>query len=326
MKPQREGELPSLSLRAPKDCVARHTLSVIICTRDREESLRECLNSLFRQSRMPDEVIIVDDGKLDGSATTALVQTHGIPCHYLRKEMPGLTASRNLGVRHAEGDVVLFLDDDVVLDAGYVAAIIEPFESDPDGSIGGATGALRIHYRRGVLTFLRFFGLDGRRPGAILPSGYGVPVREGEITQPMSVQWLSGCNMAYRRQVFDTLRFDERLGTYGWGEDRDFSYRVAHEWTLVAAPKAGLVHTEAQAGRTDGRLVGYMETAYFFRYFEENMPKRLANRLSFAWAIVGILAKNLLQAISKAERRQMLARLTGNLDGLRAIITRSNLR
>lgn len=306
--------------------MARQTLSVIICTKDREESLKECLSSLFRQTRLPDEVIIVDDGKLDGGGTAALVQGHAIPCLYFRKDMPGLTASRNLGVQHAGGDVVLFLDDDVVLDTGYVAAIMEPFELDRDGSIGGATGALRIHYRRGVLTFLRFFGLDGRRPGAILPSGYGVPVREGELTQPMRVQWLSGCNMAYRRQVFDTLRFDQRLGTYGWGEDRDFSFRVALEWMLVTTPKARLVHMEASAGRMDARLVGYMETAYFGRFFREYMPRRLVNRVSVVWALIGIVIKNLLQAANQTERRQMLARVRGNCDGLWAIITRSSLR
>jgi glycosyltransferase involved in cell wall biosynthesis len=301
-----------------------HTLSVIICTKDREESLRACLDSLFHQSRLPGEVIIVDDGNLNGAAIAALAESHGIRSQYLKKESPGLTASRNTGVEHAQGDVVLFLDDDVVLGPGYVAGIVEVFDADLDGTVGGATGVLRIHYRPGIPAFLRFFGLDGRQPGAILPSGYGVPVREGELTQPTVVQWLSGCNMAYRRQVFDKLRFDQRLGTYGWGEDRDFSFRVAHEWTLVATPKAELVHTEAQAGRIDGRLMGYMETSYFFRFFRENMPKRLANWLSFAWAIVGILVKNLLQATGRADRGHELARLRGNLDGLWAIITRGD--
>jgi glycosyltransferase involved in cell wall biosynthesis len=301
-------------------------LSIIICTKDREKSLRECLDSVFRQSRLPDELIIVDDGNLDGEAIVALAESHGMPCQYLKKESPGLTASRNIGVEHAQGDVVLFLDDDVVLGPEYVAGIVEVFEADLDGGVGGATGVLRIHYRPGILAFLRFFGLDGRQPGAIMPSGYGVPVREGELTQIRRVQWLSGCNMAYRRQVFEKLRFDQRLGTYGWGEDRDFSYRVAREWTLVATPKAKLVHTEAQTGRIDGRLVGYMETSYFFRFFRDNMPKRLANWLSFAWAIVGILVKNLLQATSRADRGHELARLRGNLDGLWAIITRGDRR
>ena len=301
-------------------------LSVIICTKDREESLRECLDSLFHQSRLPDDVIIVDDGNLDGEALGSLVRSRGVSYQYLRKQTPGLTASRNLGVEHARGDIVLFLDDDVVLDRGYAAGIMEGFEQDPNGRIGGATGALRIHYRRGVLPFLRFFGLDGRKPGTILPSGYGVPVRVGELTQPRRAQWLSGCNMAYRRQVFDRLRFDERLGAYGWGEDRDFSFRVSQEWTLIAVPDARLEHREVQSGRIDGRRVGYMETAYFARFYQEHMPKRPVNRLAFGWALVGILVKNLLLSTRRADRRRMAARLRGNLDGLRAIMMRSSLR
>ena len=154
-------------------------LSVIICTKDREESLRECLGSLLRQSRLPDEVVIVDDGNLDGEVLGSLVRSRGVSYQYLRKQTPGLTASRNLGVEHARGDIVLFLDDDVVLDRGYAAGIMEGFEQDPNGRIGGATGALRIHYRRGVLPFLRFFGLDGRQPGTILRGNHIHDARGG---------------------------------------------------------------------------------------------------------------------------------------------------
>lgn len=299
----------------------KHTLSIIICTKDRKQSLKNCLDTVFYQTRRPDEIVIVDDGNLDKDELIALVERNQIACQYLKKDTPGLTASRNLSIELAQGEVVLFLDDDVILDPDYVAGVMEIYETDLERQIGGVTGALKVSYHPGVLPFLRFFGLDARKPGAILPSGYGVLVREGELDQPIEVQWLAGCNMSYRREVFDEFRFDQRLGTYGWGEDRDFSFRVSHRYKLMATPKAKLVHLKDSAGRIDARRFGFMETNYVYRFFAKNMPKKLVNWLALGWATVGVMIKNLLLAMTTSNHRAMLAQLKGNLEGLYAIKT-----
>lgn len=306
-----------LSMNALK----KHTLSIVICTKEREQCLKDCLDSVFRQTRQPDEIIIVDDGDLVESDIVGLVARHQIACQYLRKDTPGLTASRNMGVQYATGDVVLFLDDDVILDPGYIVGIMKIYERDPEGRVGGVTGVLRVSYRPGVLPFLRLFGLDARMPGAVLPNGRGVLVREGDISRPIEVQWLSGCNMSYRREVFGTFSFDRRLGSYGWGEDRDFSYRVSKEYTLVATPEAALVHLENPEGRIDTRRFGFMETNYLYRFFAKNMPKRPMNWLTLGWAMLGIVTKNVLLAVTAANRSAILAQLEGNLQGLCAIMT-----
>lgn len=297
------------------------TLSIVICTKDREQSLRNCLDTIFRQTRQPDEIVIVDDGDLNREAIVALVEAHGIACHYLKKDTPGLTASRNLSIAHARGDVLLFLDDDVLLDLAYIAGMMEIYEADPQRQVGGVTGTQRIRYRAGILPFLRLFGLDGRQPGAILPSGYGVLVREGELDRPTAVQWLPGCNMSYRREVFGTFRFDQALGTYGWGEDRDFSFRVSRAYTLMATPKATLVHVRDAAGRINTRRFGFMETYNLYRFFSKNMPKRMANWLALGWAMLGIVTKDILLLLISPHRRAMLAQLLGSLEGLWAIAT-----
>ncbi len=301
-------------------------VSLIICTKDREVVLRQTLETVFQQTQLPNEIIIVDDGALDREQITDLVEQHKIPCHYLRKAVPGLAASRNVGVQHAQGDLVLFLDDDVLLDPGYLAAIRRIFHADPQGRVGGATGTLQINYAAGVRVFLRVFGLDGTTPGAILPSGSGILVRQGEITRARPVQWLSGCNMAYRRQVFADFHFDQRLGSYGWGEDRDFSYRVAQRYTLMATPEARLIHLKTPSGRIDSRRMGFMETNYLYRFFAKNMPKRLRNWLALAWAMIGIMLRNLLLAAAPGQRSTALNQLRGNWAGIQAIFTGKDYR
>lgn len=300
------------------------TVSVIICTKDRGASLGETLATLFAQTRRPDELIIVDDGALgqgalDAEALIALGAAQGVPTRYLRKETPGLAASRNIGVQHAQGDVILFLDDDVTLEPEYLARLLALFEADKAGAVGGATGALIVEYAPGVRAFLRFFLLDGRRPGAVLPSGYGVLVRAGEIEAAQPVEWLSGCNMAYRRAVFDEFRFDQRLGAYGWSEDRDFSYRVGRRRQLMATPHARLVHRKEPAGRIGAERMGFMETNYLYRFFRKNMPKRPHTWLALGWAMLGIMLRNLLLSAPRGKRESALARLRGNLAGLAAI-------
>ena len=296
-------------------------LSLIICTKDREAILRQTLATVFQQTHLPDEIIIVDDGALDQGQITGLIQQHQIPCHYVRKATPGLAASRNLGIQHAQGDLILFLDDDVLLEPGYIAAMLDLFDTDPAGQIGGATGTLQIDYAAGVRAFLRFFCLDGTTPGMILPSGSGILVRQGEITRTMPVQWLSGCNMIYRRQVFADFHFDQRLGSYGWGEDRDFSYRVGQRYRLMATPDARLIHLKEPSGRIDNRRMGFMETNYLYRFFAKNMPKRLINWVALSWAILGIMLRNLLLAAGRGRRSAAMMQLRGNCAGIQAIFT-----
>lgn len=301
-------------------------LTLIICTKDRETVLRQTLTTVFQQSTLPDEILIVDDGALDRDAIVTFVEQQGIPCHYLRKATPGLAASRNLGVQQATGDIILFLDDDVLLDPGYMAAVMALFAADPIGRLGGVTGTLQIDYAAGVRPFLQFFGLDGTTPGAILPSGSGILVRQGEITQPMAVQWLSGCNMAYRREVFTQFHFDQRLGAYGWGEDRDFSYRVGQRYQLMATPAAQLIHLKATGGRINARYMGFMETNYLYRFFAKNMPKRPHNWLALSWSLLGIMVKNGLLLLRAQERRTAVEQLQGNLTGIGAIFTGKDFR
>src|SRR5258707_10281865 len=91
-------------------------LSVVIPTYNRCASLRRLLDALARQTLSADrfEVIVVDDGSSDG--TRELLRTLKTPYALVSIEQPnqGPGAARNRGVRAASGDLILFLDDDVV--------------------------------------------------------------------------------------------------------------------------------------------------------------------------------------------------------------------
>jgi len=98
--------------------VALPTLTVVICTCNRADLLLACVQSVIRQTVPPTELIVVDDGRLNEGeieSIEASCASAGISFLYLRNDMPGLPRSRNLAVRHARGDLIQFLDDDVTL-------------------------------------------------------------------------------------------------------------------------------------------------------------------------------------------------------------------
>jgi len=236
------------------------------------------------------------------------IRSHGIQAAYYRKTPKGVTRSRNLGVAKACGEILLFLDDDVTLDSKYILGILSVYEGDPGQRVGGVSGVVANGKIPGFKkTFLRLFCLDSNHQGRILPSGGASLVTE--IQEPIQVDWLSGCGMSYRKKVFQEFSFDEKFVGNGWGDDRDFSYRVGKRYCLMTTPHAILDHHEDPKGRASPLEFGRMETHHFRRFFQKNMTKTPTARLTHIWALCGVLLKNLTTG--------RWACLSGNLKGLR---------
>jgi succinoglycan biosynthesis protein ExoA len=291
------------------------TLSVVICTKDRPQMLRACLQSLQHQTRRPEEIVVVD-----ASATPArdvvdrLAKTMRGCRVTLKSSVPGLPRQRNLGARATTGSVVVYLDDDVVLDPGYLAAIGRVYEDDPTGQIGGVGGAQVPDPtpREGFLRRMacRLFLLDTYGRGVLKRSGR--PDHAFSPRSRLEVELLSGCNMAYRREVLEALRFDERLDGYALGEDLQFSYRVSRCWKLVLTPDAHLDHRHAGGGRPVRD--DYQAMAVFNRYlfFREHVARGPIDWLAYAWSSAGEMLLIL--------RRPSARGVRGALSGYRAVL------
>ena len=273
----------------------RHRLSVVICTKDRPDSLADTLATVWRQTRRPDELVIIDDGHLDIGPFADAAQRHGVPFIYHNKsDQPGLARSRRVGIAKSSGDVILFLDDDVLLDERYIEALMEVYESDREGRVGGAEGVIQgIRYRPFQMLLLRFFGMDDpKREGQILKNFLGVLVRD--IKEPTDVQWLSGCDMSYRREAVAAVEIPPEIEDCTIGEDRTISYQVGLRWRMVATPRARLIHRKVATARV-GSVRGFEEVYYNRIAFRRFMPQDLSHRLSFAWLCVGYVVVNLLR-------------------------------
>jgi len=268
------------------------THSVVICTRNRADDLAACLGSLAVQTRVPDEVVIVDASDDDRAERRARAWAGVAPVAAVRvlRAAPGLTRQRNIGVRAATGDVVTFLDDDVVLERQYAATILALFEVDP--GLGGAEGTVAQAPLRGrarlANALRRVFLMDafGRRHRM---QRSGIPLVGAWPAGVQLVDVLSGCNMSYRREVLAAIAFDEWYAGYGLGEDMDFSYRVARRWRLAQTPRARLVHNHSEVARD--RRPTFIEMARVNHYYfvRKNLPPGPLTWLCYAWSELGQL-------------------------------------
>ena len=113
-------------------------VSVIIPTYNRKEMLRETLNSLAQQTYPSDhfEVIIVDDGSTDGTAAIT-AEIFPFALRYFWQSNQGDAAARNLGAQQSQAEILVFLDDDILVDVGYLTHLMQAYDMGQNNIIVG---------------------------------------------------------------------------------------------------------------------------------------------------------------------------------------------
>ncbi len=287
------------------------SISLIIPTYNRYDDLSICILSILKQTRLPDELIIIDDGELDNIPHKADCEKSGIQVIYHKKDSPGLTASRNCGVRLAKHTLIFFLDDDVELFPEYIQSITDVFEEDSQGKIGGVGGVIANEPKLSLTKKIRrafdmCFLVTGPTEGKVLCSGFCVNFGSSgkTLTNNVYVDFLSGGVCAYRKSVFDTVMFDENYQGYGLGEDKDFSYRLSKHTLLVMTPYAKLNHYESPQMRFDKQKLGFESIVSRYRFFRTHVYTSPITSIPFYFALFGFtLSRLIIAALSfkKAE-------------------------
>ncbi|MFL5660040.1 MAG: glycosyltransferase [Ktedonobacteraceae bacterium] len=105
--------------------------SVVLSTRDRPDRLARCLPTLLALHYPSYEVIVVDNAPSTTATADFIQQTYADEprIRYVREDRPGLSSGRNRGILEARGDIIAITDDDVVVDAYWLAALAKGFEA-----------------------------------------------------------------------------------------------------------------------------------------------------------------------------------------------------
>ena len=185
------------------------TVSIIVPTRLRAGYLEVALASIAPQAAAAGaELIVVDDGPDD--ATRATAARHGAR-YVTGRSAGGLNAARNAGIDSAAADLLVFVDDDVEVQPGWLAALIAADASaEPD--VGVLTGPIRARFEDHRLRSC------GREAPPITTQDFGPADRD--------VDHAWGANMALRRSALRRAgRFDEQQPT-GAGDEESWQRRL----------------------------------------------------------------------------------------------------
>nr|WP_319375364.1 glycosyltransferase family 2 protein [uncultured Methanoregula sp.] len=284
-------------------------VSAIIPTKNRYSDLVACVRSLLFQTMKPDEIIVVDASDTGGLEEVLDTTFGNNPVIRYIHSRPGLTLQRNIGVQAAGGDILLFFDDDVVLEKNFVAEISRVFESDTGKLIGGVYGNIVPSFESGeekkcaggkssLLLFAYslfasvFFLSKVRKDGKFQPTGFPTyPYGSDVIT---TVECVPGGLTGYRREVFQEFSFDENLTGYGYMEDDDFSYRVSRKYKNVYTPHARVIHNESPAARDRRYASRKMMIMNYYYLFVKNIPQDFFHRAVFWWSVLGLFTNEII--------------------------------
>lgn len=232
---------------AQKSVPDRATISVTVavCTRDRTVDLARCLNSIKALDYPGLDVLVVDNAP-SSDATEQLIRSTYPGVRYVRELRPGLNWARNRAIEEAQGEIIAYTDDDVVVDWQWVRAIARLFsENDSVMAVTGLVAPYELETEAQAL-FEKYggFGRGFKR------QWYGVDPRSGKRVASLyggAGMFGTGANMAYRRSVFNQVgAFDPALdvGTItNGGGDLEMFFRILKAGhTLVYEPRAIVYH------------------------------------------------------------------------------------
>lgn len=232
-------QVPQISARPDNQPAPNLSVSMVICTRDRPQSLERMLSSIVTQIRRPDEVIVVDNASI-GDATRQVCQNAGV--RYLREDRAGLDIARNTGWRAANGDLIAYTDDDTELHPGWLDQLVRPFA---DTGVDAVTGLVlpAVLDTQAQWIFERYWsfgrGFHQTTFGDEFLARYR---RDGGHCWRIG----AGASMAFRKSLADRIGlFDERLdvGAAGCSGDSEYWHRIlASGGTCVYAPRAIVFH------------------------------------------------------------------------------------
>ncbi len=211
-------------LGAPEGPGSSGLVSVVIPTYNRALHLGAAIESALGQTYRPLEVIVVDDGSTDGTAD--VVATFGSDVRYLHQPNGGVAAARNLGLRHARGEFIAFLDSDDRWQPWKLAAQVELLRKRPDigmvwtdmTAVDGHGRVLHPRYLRRMYSAYDFIDMTRAFPvvermGSLCPGAPGnladQPVHIGRIYQYM---WIG--NLVHTSTVVLRREWAQRVGGF----------------------------------------------------------------------------------------------------------------
>ena len=203
-------------------------VAVVSAAYNEEKHIGHLIESLLAQTRMPDEIVLVDDGSKDSTAEIIeRYAKHYSVIRLIRNFNQGPAASRNIAWRAAQTDIAIFTDGDCVPESDWIEKLLKPFTSE---KVAAVAGTYRTLNDDNVLA--RFVGHE-------------IAWRYRDV--PAEVDAHGAYNLAVRKNVLGEMNgFDESYKVPS-GEDWDLTYRISRKYKILFAPDAIVAHAHPES-------------------------------------------------------------------------------
>lgn len=214
------------------------SVSVIVLVWNGEAYIKTCLDALLTQTYSPLEVIVVDNYSSDGSRD--LVRQFGSKIRLIESDYNrGFAGGNNLGIAHANGEIVILLNQDAIVQPGWVEAIVSTFESDTQIGIVGCKSlypeSLQIQHAGGWLRETDAFA-------------YHIGQGETDVGQYETLTdptYVTGAAFAVHRRVVDQIGGLDSGFSPAFYEEIDYCLQARNVgFRIVFQPKALIYHHE----------------------------------------------------------------------------------
>jgi len=294
-------------------------ISVLVCTRDRPESLIHALRSLQALDYPNFEVLVIDNCPTQSETEKLAVQ---YSFRYVIESRPGLDWARNRGITEAAGDVIAFIDDDGAADPQWLWGLARGFADPGTRCITGLVLPLELETRAQELFEIAYGGFGRGFRQKVFRAG---TLWKDALRRP-SIG--TGCNMAFRKSVFNEIglfdpAFDVGTPTGGCG-DLDMFHRLMRKGlTIEYRPEVVVYHRHRESMedlrkqlRNYGRSFMAFQTKCFI-YEPDERPAilRFVLKWYLTWCLKRIVRRLLSRRREHMPLRLILAEALGSLGG-----------
>lgn len=260
-------------------------VSVIIPTYKRPELLEQCLQSLFTQKQLPDEIILVitKDDYLTVLTVKKFKENHnsGEIINQVLIDKQDIVYAENQGLKCAKGEIVCFIDDDALASDNWISGIVKHYQDDHNvGGVGGPVipfinGEAIIEYTQ-IFSRMNWYGRRNTNTSK-------VPFNLQEV------DFIQGANMSFRRSLVKS--FDENLLPY-WRRFEDDACLFIKEagYKIISDPSLRVLHIEtaenkqSQRDMIPQRIIGLHHNSIYIKLKHIKGVKKIACIIyEFAW-------------------------------------------
>ena len=297
-------------------------ISVVIPTKNRKEDLFKAIISIAYQSILPFELIIIDQSNIalfenDLSQINKILHNKVHVTYHHDTSISGLIDAKDFSLNLSKGNLISFLEDDVVIENNYFKEILNGFTQKPE--MKGCSGIVIANKEDNIFyVFMHRVSHLGIFKD-IRPSVFK-KYQKNSSNILIRSSTISGGISTWRKEVFNHVKFDKNNG-FHLLEDIDFSTRVFKFYSkdLYINPAVRLIHNSSPLGRDFDFTKNKRKAKELITFYKKNKNHNFA-LYNITWLIICLIGQSFINDIKLGEFNRTKGLLAGISDGYRKIL------